>query len=159
MVFSLSWQRVAHANLLGQLSKFRLGPLHLEDRLVKVEEPSEPSLVRLFCQCEGKLGLLKNLVILLLQPLSAIGGPRKTVRPAPSALNEVCANAQLETQRCRPEAFLSPPCLRAFTCAGVMSAYHAMQIPIYAGHEWRGVPNVVAIINIASCLGKECNDL
>ena len=61
----------------GQLSKFRIGPLHIEDILAKAEEPSEPSLVRLFCQSAGKLGLLKNLVILLMQQLSAIGGPRK----------------------------------------------------------------------------------
>ena len=54
-----SWQRVAHANLLGQLSKFRLGPLHIEDILAKVEEPSEPSLVRLLKA--RKLRLLKTL--------------------------------------------------------------------------------------------------
>ena len=104
-----------------------------------------------------------------MQQLSAIG---KAVCFAPSTLktpntsvlaDEVCANVQhlnLETSAVSSRDFLkSPPCLRAFTCAGVMFAYHAMQIPIYAGHEWRGVPNVVAIINIAYYLGKECNDL
>ena len=104
-----------------------------------------------------------------MQQLAAIG---KAVCIAPSTLktpdtsvlaDEVCANEQhsnLETSAVLSRDFLkSSPCLRAFTCAGFMFAYHAMQTPIYAGHEWRGVPNIVAIINIAYYRGKECSDL
>ena len=122
-------QRIAHPNLPGQLSKFRFGPLHIEDILTKIEEPSEPSLVCLFCQNTGKLGLLKNLVMLLLQQLpahSAIGGPRKAECFASPALRipnasvlaeEACANAQhldLETSAVLSRGFLKstwPPCI------------------------------------------------
>ena len=105
--------------------------LHIEDILAKVEEPSEPSLVRLFCQVLGNFGLLKNLVMLLLQQLpahSAMGGPRKAERfppalkiPNASVLaEEACANAQhlnLETSAVSPRGFLKstlPP--RIYLC-------------------------------------------
>ena len=109
-----SWQRVAHANLLGQLSKTQAWNACTSKTYSPKSRnlPSPP----LSVFSVKYWGILKNLVMLLLQQLSAhsaTGGPRKAERFAPSALKipnasvlaeEVCAN--LETSAVSSRGFL-----------------------------------------------------
>ena len=117
-----SWQKVAHANLFGQLSTTQAWNA-CTSKTYSQKSRNLPSLpLSVFSvKVLGNLGLLKNLVMLLLQQLpahSATGGPRKAERFAPSALKipnasvlaeEICANAQhlnLETSAVSSRGFL-----------------------------------------------------